>query len=72
MKDSQDILFSEEPASDDEIDSLFGQLQVIEPPSSLVERILIAAARLPHPVCDVSIASDVKDSVCVCDDTGEL
>ena len=49
MKYPQHILFSGEVSSDPEIDHLFSQLRVIEPPGSLVERILNTVARLPRP-----------------------
>lgn len=38
-----------EVSSDDEIDELFSQLEVIAPPSSLIERIMETVAHLPHP-----------------------
>jgi len=43
------ILLSDKVWSDDEIDSLFSQLQPIEPPLSLVESILSVVAQLPQP-----------------------
>ena len=46
---SQQMLFCEDIdiEADDEIDALFSQLQVIEPPLSLVDRILASVAQLP-------------------------
>ncbi len=45
----QQMLFCEDIdiEADDEIDALFSQLQVIEPPHSLVDRILASVAQLP-------------------------
>ena len=44
---SQDLLFCEDIEADDEIDTLFSQLEIIEPPASLVDRILASVAQLP-------------------------
>lgn len=44
---SQHLLFCEDIEADDEIDALFNRLQVIEPPTSLVDRILASVAQLP-------------------------
>lgn len=44
---AQHLLFCEDIESDDEIDALFSQLQMIEPPDSLVDRILASVAQLP-------------------------
>ena len=41
--------FPDEISSDDEIDELFCQLEPIEPPPSLIERIMESVARLPLP-----------------------
>jgi hypothetical protein len=49
MKHPQHILFSDEVSSDDEIDHLFSQLRLIEPPEALIESILNTVARLPRP-----------------------
>ncbi len=65
MKYPQNMLFSEELASDDEIDSLFEQLQVIEPPPSLVDRILTSVARLPYPSQNPSLPADKTDYLLV-------
>lgn len=43
------VLLSDKVWSDDGIDSLFSQLQPIEPPLSLMERILSVVAQLPQP-----------------------
>jgi len=51
MKYPQHILFSEETAQDDEIDRIFSQLPVIEPPEVLIERILDTVSHLPRPQC---------------------
>ena len=40
-------LFTDELSNDDEIDILFGQLQQVEPPTSLVDSILASVASLP-------------------------
>ena len=46
---SQQMLFCEDIDfdADDEIDALFSQLEIIEPPHSLVDRILASVAQLP-------------------------
>jgi len=49
MKYPQHVLFSDEVSSDDEIDHLFSKLPLIEPPESLVERILTTVSHLPRP-----------------------
>jgi len=49
MKYPQHILCSAEVSADDEIDHLFSKLPLIEPPESLVERILNTVSRLPRP-----------------------
>jgi hypothetical protein len=61
MKYIPRILLSDKVWSDDEIDSLFSQLQPIEPPLSLVERILSVVAQLPGPydlIEDLIVSSD--------------
>lgn len=47
MQYSHEVLFLDEAYSDDEIDDLFGQLEAIEPPTSLVEDILNRVEQLP-------------------------
>jgi len=49
MKYPQHILFADKVLADDEIDYLFSQLPIIEPPETLVERILHTVSRLPRP-----------------------
>jgi hypothetical protein len=49
MKHPRHILFADEVLADDEIDHLFSQLPLIEPPEALVERILVTVSRLPRP-----------------------
>jgi hypothetical protein len=49
MKYPHYTLFAEEVLPDNEIDHLFRQLPVIEPPESLVEQILNTVSRLPRP-----------------------
>ena len=49
MNYSTTILFAEDKIEDDEIDVLFGQLQQIAPPPTLVENILASVARLGVP-----------------------
>jgi len=49
MKHPQHILFFDEVSSDAEIDHLFSQLRLIEPPEALIECILNTVARLPRP-----------------------
>lgn len=49
MKYPQHVLCSDDISSDDEIDHLFNQLPLIEPPEELVERILTTVSRLPRP-----------------------
>ncbi len=62
MQYSHRLLFSEEMSSDDEIDNLFNQLQHVEPPRSLVERIMNAVAHLSHlPPSLPSTAWDDQD-----------
>lgn len=50
MKYPQQTLFSEDVSygtSDDDIDTLFSQLQTLEPPESLVQNILHTVAHVP-------------------------
>ena len=49
MNYSHQMLFAEDMTEDDEIDTLFSQLQQIVPPSTLVGDILAAVERLPLP-----------------------
>ena len=49
MKYPQHTLFSDEVSSEDELDHLFSQLPLIEPPEALVEHILNIVSRLPSP-----------------------
>ncbi len=44
------ILFADDVASDDDIDNIFSQLQQIEPPPSLVERIMRSVRNIPLPL----------------------
>ena len=43
------VLLADDVASDDDIDSIFSQLQQIEPPPSLVERIMRSVRNIPLP-----------------------
>lgn len=47
MQYSRPTLFFDDASSEDEIDSLFNQLEVIEPPTSLVQQIISSVAQLP-------------------------
>ncbi len=49
MNYSHQMLFAEDVTENDDIDALFGQLQQIAPPSTLVGDILAAVERLPIP-----------------------
>ncbi len=49
MKYPQHILSADKVSADDQIDHLFSQLPIIEPPEALVERILQTVSRLPRP-----------------------
>ncbi len=49
MNYSHSLLFVEDWIKDDDIDTLFSQLQQIAPPSTLVGDIIASAARLPLP-----------------------
>jgi hypothetical protein len=46
---SQRIFLADDPLPRDEIDDLFEQLRPIEPPSSLIQKILTSISRLPRP-----------------------
>ena len=46
---SQGIFLADDPLPNDEIDDLFEQLRPIEPPSSLIQKILTSISRLPPP-----------------------
>ena len=46
---ADDTLSDDDFLSEDEIDDLFGKLKPIEPPPSLIQRILDAVAKLPPP-----------------------
>lgn len=48
--------------ADEEIDSLFEQLEVIEPPTFLVERILTSVARLSRPVAKPEVGKFWMDA----------
>lgn len=53
---AQDLLFCEDIEADDEIDDLFNQIQAMEPPDSLVDRILASVAQLPsYPQYEVRL-----------------
>jgi hypothetical protein len=47
MQYSRQVLFSEDISPEDEIDNLFGQLEVIQPPVTLIESIMNSVAQLP-------------------------
>ncbi len=53
MRYTQHIFFSDEIVQKDDIDTLFEKLEQLEPPSSLIERILKLTIELPcippHP-----------------------
>ena len=59
---------AKDPVVDDEIDELFGQLEVIEPPETLVGDILASAARLAHRSCVASPLLQDMDGLVVCHD----
>lgn len=44
------ILFADDVALDDDIDDIFSLLQQIEPPPSLVERIMRSVRNIPLPL----------------------
>jgi len=46
---SQGIFLADDPLPNDEIDDLFEQLQLIEPPPSLIQQILTTVSRLSRP-----------------------
>ncbi len=69
MKYPQQYLFSDEVSSDSEIDHLFNQLRLIEPPEGLVESILKTVARLPRPQYLPSACWDDFDGLIVRHDT---
>jgi hypothetical protein len=71
MKYPQYTLFAEEVLPDDEIDDLFSQLPVLEPPESLVERILDTVSRLPRPQFIFPTPWDTLDGLIVRHDTSE-
>jgi hypothetical protein len=52
MKHLSQSFLADEVSSDDEIDELFYQLEPIEPPPSLVARIMDAVAHLPLPTLE--------------------
>ena len=54
---AQRIFLADDPLPKDEIDDLFEQLQVIEPPPSLIEQILTTVSRLSR----LSTPSDPQD-----------
>ncbi|HZO71154.1 MAG TPA: hypothetical protein VFB60_03065 [Ktedonobacteraceae bacterium] len=43
------VLLADDVTADDDIDSIFSQLQQIEPPPSLVERIMRSVRNIPLP-----------------------
>ena len=49
---SQSIFLADDSLPRDEIDDLFEQLRPIEPPSSLIQRILTSISRLPRLTTD--------------------
>ena len=46
---SQHIFLADDSLAKDEIDDLFEKLRPIEPPSSLIQKILTSIARRPRP-----------------------
>jgi len=46
---SQRLFLADDPLPKDEIDDLFEQLQLIEPPPSLIQQILTTVSRLSRP-----------------------
>ena len=46
---SQHIFLADDSIAKDEIDDLFEKLRPIEPPSSLIQKILTSISRLPPP-----------------------
>jgi hypothetical protein len=71
MKYPSHVLFSEEVSTDDEIDHVFSQLPVIEPPEALVERILKTVSPLPRPQYLSAARWDDFDGLIVRHDTCE-
>lgn len=71
MKYPQYTLFAEEVLPDDEIDDLFSRLPVLEPPESLVERILDTVSRLPRPQFIFPTSWDTLDGLILRHDTSE-
>ena len=68
MKYPLGLLECEDTVADDEIDELFDQLEVIEPPKRLVSDILASVSRLSQqPFVASSLLRDV-DGLVVCHD----
>lgn len=49
MQYARHVYRAEEPLPNDEIDDLFEKLQQVQPPPSLIQRILTSVAKLPKP-----------------------
>ena len=49
MQYARHIYRAEDTLPNDEIDDLFGKLQQIQPPPSLIQRILTSVTKLPKP-----------------------
>jgi hypothetical protein len=49
MQYSQRVLFSDDTLLHDELDDLFGRLEQLEPPPSLIAHILESISRFPQP-----------------------
>ena len=56
MRHIPHIFFSENifPEQEDDIDKLFRNLEQVEPPPSVIERILSSVSQLPPPVASIS------------------
>lgn len=61
LKNTLYLADAEDEVMDDEIDELFGQLEVIQPPDSLVGQILSSVAKLP-PYPQMQMAANWKSS----------
>jgi hypothetical protein len=65
------LLLSEDAVADDEIEELFNQLEVIEPPPFLVERILTSVALLSQQASMSASPWGNVDGLVICYDVRE-
>ncbi len=72
MQDPKRSLFADDALPKDELDNLFEKLQQIEPPPSLVARILTSISQLPQYLPSVpSVLWDKLDGMVVRNDERE-